>query len=423
LEQPPSDAAVPPEVLQAIYPKRHPVVQEDLPNRFAPNHQFTQLPTDNPVAETTISQPTRFNDSLMDTIGRNERVQSLPQNSAQIHGAPAGRDSNSFRQSLSDAAPGTPLPDSSPVEYEVVPASHTALADIRNLNPYEPTTARQTRVEPSINDESRLLSERDPINESSLPTELVYRGATLAELLDESNRENRGSKTRRDSTPAEISRDRSFTSNLTDADAQLSGDSFANGSLAETIQRISIALCIVLASACLLLLIAKRLFFGKRTSESARSGSARSSSKQRDEPSTIKLLTQLRLDNKSQLYLVQANEQPVLVAVDVAGIKSVVPLHADFGATLEEELAQPHSRLSIRSMAQDIEDDMEPSSDAGTYSAATFQANHPNRSRSNQQRPSPGRFPNSAERSEEVELEMKQKLAELLRGTLVNKQV
>jgi hypothetical protein len=306
-------------------------------------------------------------------------------------------------------------------EYDATQAGHFAPADLRNLPLHQSLDSRQP-ISTVYDNSNQPHFDQTPVRQPAQTTEKSeYRGSTLAELLDESNRTSRDIVARQGQFDTKLQRENLYDAGSAEVKSDQSSGSFSGGSLTATIQRISVALCLVLGVTCVLLLLGKYLFFGR--SSTKEKYSSRPSANRTDTPSTIKLLTQLRLDNKSQLYLVQAAEQQVLVAVDMAGIKSVVPLQADFRASLEAELAQSQPQPGTRSIVQAMEEEMEDASEVGIYSAATFQSSLANARRSNPNRNPPERVAKSNTRTDDLESEMKRKLAELLRGTLVNKKI
>jgi hypothetical protein len=250
------------------------------------------------------------------------------------------------------------------------------------------------------------------LNTAAVPTN-AYAGQTLAELLADSNRE-RSNDRGIDQEAANLD-----PPTIAKSERETSGTSRRSNTqppLAETIQRIAIGLCLVLAAACLLLVVAKRWLFSGRPAP-AQSHTVRPSSKLRREASSIQILNQLKLDAKSLLYLVEANEQQVLVAIDMAGIKSVVPLHSDFGAALNEISENPNTKT--RSIVEELEEEF---GQPVIYSPSSVRS-----SGAVPARPSspPPRQPASVKErvaDSDVELEMKRKLAEILRSSLVNSQ-
>lgn len=414
----PTHSTVPPEILHAIYPNRQTGSQENAPNQFDSASQFTPLSMGSKENESRPFSSARFNESLMPSMNRSQpeafsaEPSASPWSLNQV-GDPSGlqrQDGGAGYFDLGDQG----------VQWDATQATHLVPADHRNLPVPAPTSVRQTWEAPA------LSGVKSPLTQTALPEaqqieeKSGYRPATLAELLDESNRQNEEASTRQSQFNAKLDQDYSINADVSETTVEGGTDSFPNGNLTATIQRISVALCLVLAVTCALLLLAKYLFFGK---SKARDKNSEPKSTAAVLPSSIKLLTQLRLDNKSQLYLVQANDQQVLVAVDLTGIKSVVPLQADFRASLEEELARSQPRATTRSIVQAIEDEMEDMSEPQIYSAASFQANFANAAKSNLSPPATDRTAKSKSQSENLETEMKKKLAELLRGTLVNQKV
>jgi hypothetical protein len=425
----PSDAAqgmansnVPPEVFQAIYPHRQPAVQE-IPNHFESKPQFTPLQLGSREPDRPSAAESRFNDSLMDSMNlgqsSQDRTLQLAEGSArQTNPLP----SPSTSQLLSREDTDTPQRGESQ-GYEIAPASHIepAPTDLHRQLNLEPTQSRPSSAfDDSTNRrlDSGSIEPPQSFSQPNTSRRTDYQGPTLAELLADSDRGRRSTDGGQAAWDASRAPERDLPTQ--EAGKTNSLQPMPTENLAETLRRISIGLCIVLGSACGFLLIVKRWYRAARSSSSPSPVKpGKNGTKQLAGTASIQLLTQLRLDHKSQLYLIQANEQQVLVAVDLSGIKSVVPLHGDFNSALENS---DSDQVPMRSSASTV-DDQDREDDPGIYSPATFQMNHHARTRTNSLRESLSSFPKSSVQTDDVELEMKKKLAELLRGTLVNKQI
>ncbi len=156
------------------------------------------------------------------------------------------------------------------------------------------------------------------------------------------------------------------------------------------LQKIATSTCIVLVVGVGFVLVAKRWI--NRGGTAARTASASKSSVKTNAP-TFRMIAQLRLSAKANLHLIEIGDQRVLVASDLSGIKTVVPLNTPFADALAD-----YSDIIAGETNQAINRQPETQSTAGTYTPAA-------------------RGPVPAKKStEEIEIEMQRKLSELLGG-------
>jgi flagellar biogenesis protein FliO len=302
----------------------------------------------------------------------------------------------------------------------VVPANH--LTDIEfhvGLNP----SARPNNTDPPIEIQDRAkyrIPDNHRNREQDLPADSG--GPTLAELLADSSREivfDPAPDNNQKSRPGSLGQVDPKGLNSTDPSrSELASRTADTSALAETMQRIAVSLCFVLAVACVLLLVIKRWLFS-RTSLIPKTGVV----KPNRDSTSIRILNQLRLDAKSLLYLIKANEQQVLVAVDMAGIKSVVTLNSDFESALEDLSEQ--QAIRPRSIVEQLEAEF---GQPATYSPSTLQkksgrsgtADDSAELLSSATAPARPRQHAEVKAESDLESEMKRKLAEILRSSLSN---
>lgn len=401
-----SGAEVPPDVLRAIYPQ-HTQSSDQLASEQS---YFEQ--SDNALglqlgSSDHVDEPTRqaqFNDRLVEQMNSSTNHQLTQQPTPQSYDGctqqPAqvsvdqGDQFEVLRNTLDQTAnrqptagssneqPG-PGPHNLPPEFDsrfdqqVAPASH--------ISPLEGSPQPKTVVDLPRHDRHRS---KNYARSNQVKT-------SLTQLLANSNRDSITLAENRGKTKTKLGR--------------------ATPTLTETIQRIAISLCLVLTVAFLLLVVAKRWWAGAKSTSLSFKGS---------KPSRmglpIQILNQIRLDAKSQLYLVRANEQTILVAVDAGGIKSVLPLQSDFGSALEQ-FSQPVETGS-RSIVQEIEKELgQPSLyTPASVMASVYSQQSNTLTSASDKLTSRDEITRQAKSTTDVEIEMKRKLAELLRGSLLN---
>ncbi|HMO13182.1 MAG TPA: hypothetical protein PKD64_01800 [Pirellulaceae bacterium] len=230
---------------------------------------------------------------------------------------------------------------------------------------------------------------------------------TLAELLAESNRQGRSERT----SPTYDS-GKEWPADNDDSDKRGLGQ-IENGheNFAETLQRIAVSLCLVLFIGVSFILVAKK-WFAATGSISAGIPTKKRPKRLENHDVQIRVLTSLRLNSKSTLFVVEAGEQKVMVANDQTGIRAVVPLTSPFAAALDE--------MDTLESTEDDQETAIATNVAGTYSrSASTGGSMPESAQPVDTRHSLNREEtNEVEKSkDDIEAEMRRQLMALLGGS------
>lgn len=152
----------------------------------------------------------------------------------------------------------------------------------------------------------------------------------------------------------------------------------------EMLIKITTSTCVVLFLGIGFIVVAKRWMVWTGSAK-ATSSRKRNSSARKNEPPQFRIVSNLRLSPKSNLHLVEVEDQRMIVATDATGINSVTPLAKPFAASLDE----------MDAMTDDLQEEVET---AETYTPAAVNSYSAKQS------------------SAEIEADMQRKLAELLGG-------
>lgn len=248
----------------------------------------------------------------------------------------------------------------------------------------------------------------------SIPNRSNYSGKTLEQMLNESNQSlqaKRSGRATADSVDDDWSIEGTRSLNPPPFSASTSDSlDFSEQrrqpiQFADQLQRIAISLCVVLMLGVGFVVTAQRWIAATRKGDSATQSSSVIGKPINKQSGKIVIQNQLRLDSKSILYLVSVGDQQVLVATDSAGIKSVVPLKPSFDDLLDNlgETNEIDAPREIHQTPQSEPDDVaEGLERPDTYSPAARRYLTPE--------------PKSNSEPDQVETEMRRKLAELLGG-------
>ncbi len=418
LAQSPHSNKIPPEVLHALIPNQAASTPQT-------NHPSTTSYFDASTPEIAWGAgssdrqdtPARFSDTVFDQLVTDQGLRThLPHAATATYGNQTSKNHSALNQ--------LPLNQSSPNQSpQNVPPVMTAEQWKQPSSSDEPLVQPAAHVR-SFGDAARILPPRVAMKEpaSLLDSELFKpmphqpmphqpmphresssddenhapQSLTLAEMLEQSNREIRGEP---DSAAEESYLRSSAPTSATSKTARRTiGENFASSpGLGETIQQIATGLCLVLVLGVGFILVAKKLY------RSAASSSTRPSKVVRQpEPASFQIASTIRLDPKSALHLVDVAGERVLVATDSNGVKSMLSLSRSFDALLDE---------AVNRVNEENEQDREMN-DAGTYSPAMRTV--PSGRESRTERSTGSR--NEPRTVEDVEAEMRKQLAELLGG-------
>ncbi len=345
-----SQSEIPPEVRAALFPHASSASMAAPTGKLGYHASQPQIPEKPRHA---------FNDSLFQ-MDREENIASTNDPALLSRSAKNHQESNQGigLTSFEGALNYQPVMDRAP---EIRPNQAVSIADLpkadlpaRSPHSNLESDAQLRRLSPLG---TRELDWQIPMDDASPQATAVVTGMpTLAELLDESNRGLKNTRNStaigdKNSTGSNIDQRDDRSNNSISATALAGGDwtSLRNTGSSErfvdTLQRIAISVVLVLFLGVSFIVIAKRWLTG--TSQMVQRSVAEqpiSREKTSDLPKAtspnggdtrIQIKNQLKLDDRSVLYLIEVAGQSVLVANDSAGIKSVVPILPSFADGLE----------------------------------------------------------------------------------------
>ena len=359
---------IPPEVRAALFPQTSSNSTRAEPTRehgyTANRPQIAEKPR-NSFNDSLfqVEQGESFNSSNNPAVVSREPVglRESKQGMGQVMGQDIGQDIGLM--SFEAAINYQPVMDRAP---DIRPNQAVSIADY-------PKPDRSARSLPNNQDREAQLrtlsakSTREPnwhtsVDDASPPaTTLVTGMPTLAELLEESNRgikkpRNPVGSGDKDSSINDLEQiEDARASNSIPGSANVSNgwtglrNTGSSTRFVDTLQRIGISVVLVLFLGVSFIVIAKRWLTGtsqlvqrsvadqpnSRTKSAGILSGIPLATSPNEEDTRIRIKNQLKLDDRSVLYLIEVAGQSVLVANDTSGIKSVVPILPSFTDGME----------------------------------------------------------------------------------------